>query len=112
MGRREPGRPERLLQPYLAKKTRPGAGKGIMPELKVYSTDWCGDCRTLKRFLAAEGIAYTEINIEHDQAAEQELIERTGKRGIPYMVVEGDWIRGYPLDTGGFREILRGKGLL
>ncbi|MCB1048791.1 MAG: glutaredoxin family protein, partial [Calditrichaeota bacterium] len=40
-----------------------------MPELKVYSTDWCGDCRNLKRFLAAEGISYTEINIENDAAA-------------------------------------------
>ncbi len=83
-----------------------------MPELKVYSTDWCGDCRALKRFLDSEKVPYTEINIENDARAEKELIEKTGKRGIPYMVIDGEWIKGYPMDAGGFRTLLSGKGLL
>ena len=82
-----------------------------MPELKVYSTDWCGDCRNLKRFLAAEGISYTEINIENDAAAEQELIQKTGKRGIPYMTVGETWIKGYPMDVAGFRKTLSALGI-
>ncbi|MET9296239.1 mycoredoxin [Streptomyces sp. NPDC003077] len=32
----------------------------------MYSTTWCGYCRRLKTQLDREGIAYTEINIEHD----------------------------------------------
>ena len=82
-----------------------------MPELKVYSTDWCGDCRNLKRFLAAEGISFTEINIENDAAAEQELIQKTGKRGIPYMTVGETWIKGYPMDVAGFRKTLSDLGI-
>ncbi|MEU1615940.1 mycoredoxin [Streptomyces sp. NPDC008238] len=32
----------------------------------MYSTTWCGYCRRLKGQLDREGIAYTEVNIEHD----------------------------------------------
>lgn len=33
-------------------------------ELIMYSTTWCGYCRTLKRQLTDAGIAYAEVNIE------------------------------------------------
>ncbi|GAA2659915.1 hypothetical protein GCM10009864_28660 [Streptomyces lunalinharesii] len=32
----------------------------------MYSTTWCGYCRRLKGQMDREGIAYTEVNIEHD----------------------------------------------
>ncbi len=32
----------------------------------MYSTTWCGYCQRLKKQLDREGIAYKEINIEHD----------------------------------------------
>lgn len=39
-----------------------------MPQLPtglvMFSTPWCGYCRNLKKALARENIAYTEINIE------------------------------------------------
>ncbi|MFD6674209.1 mycoredoxin Mrx1 [Rhodococcus zopfii] len=37
--------------------------------LTMYSTTWCGYCRSLKTQLDANGIAYTEIDIEADPAA-------------------------------------------
>lgn len=37
--------------------------------LTMYSTTWCGYCQRLKAQLGREGIAYTEIDIEHDEAA-------------------------------------------
>ena len=37
--------------------------------LTVYSTTWCGYCRRLKTQLDANGIGYTEIDIEADPAA-------------------------------------------
>ncbi len=36
------------------------------PSLTLYSTTWCGYCVRLKTMLKAAGIAYEEINIEHD----------------------------------------------
>lgn len=35
----------------------------------MYSTTWCGYCRRLKGQMEREGIAYTEVNIEHDPAS-------------------------------------------
>ncbi|MER0448139.1 mycoredoxin [Streptomyces sp. NPDC006711] len=32
----------------------------------MYSTTWCGYCTRLKKQMDREGIAYTEVNIEHD----------------------------------------------
>lgn len=35
----------------------------------MYTTSWCGYCFRLKKALKAEGIAYTEVDIETDPAA-------------------------------------------
>lgn len=38
-------------------------------ELTMYTTSWCGYCARLKTALKAEGISWTEIDIEGDPAA-------------------------------------------
>jgi len=35
----------------------------------MYTTTWCGYCYRLKTMLKADGIAYDEVDIEHDPAA-------------------------------------------
>ena len=40
-----------------------------MAPLTMYSTTWCGYCRRLKLQLDAAGVAYNEVNIEHDPDA-------------------------------------------
>ncbi len=35
----------------------------------MYTTTWCGYCSRLKVALKAEGIAWTEVDIEQDPAA-------------------------------------------
>jgi len=37
----------------------------------MYTTSWCGYCARLKKVLKAEGIAFTEVDIEEDPAAAQ-----------------------------------------
>ena len=37
--------------------------------ITMYSTTWCGYCRRLKLQLDAAGVAFDEVNIEHDPAA-------------------------------------------
>ena len=38
-------------------------------ELIMYSTVWCGYCKRLKTMLKSAGIAFREVDIEHDPAA-------------------------------------------
>ncbi|MFJ4684582.1 mycoredoxin [Streptomyces sp. NPDC091377] len=55
----------------------------------MYSTTWCGYCRRLKSQMDREGIAYNEINIEHDpeSAAFVEKINN-GNQTVPTLRVQ------------------------
>jgi glutaredoxin len=65
-------------------------------DLALYSAEWCGDCRRLKRFLDSLGVSYREVDIEADPDAAGKLEEETGKRAIPFVLVnERSWVRGY-----------------
>ena len=64
-------------------------------ELIVYTSQWCPDCHTAKRFLTEHNIPYKEIDIEHTPGAAQEIIAHTGKRSIPQFVIDGVWVQPY-----------------
>ncbi len=52
--------------------------------LTMYSTSWCGYCRRLKTALKAQGIAYTEIDIDADDAAADFVTSvNRGNRTVP-----------------------------
>jgi mycoredoxin len=66
----------------------------------VYSSFWCSDCRTAKRFLAEHNIPYREVDIESAPGAAEEVVRRTGKRAIPQFVINGQWIQPYRTGEG------------
>lgn len=61
----------------------------------LYAAKLCGDCQRLKAFMEAEGIAYETRDIHEDPEHARALEENTGKQGVPYLVIEGEWVRGY-----------------
>ena len=42
--------------------------------ITMFSTEWCGYCKRLKKMLDSEGIGYTEIDIENTPGT-PELVE-------------------------------------
>ena len=53
----------------------------VAPEagtITMFSTTWCGYCRRLKTLLDREGIGYTEVNIENDEASAQFVEQANG----------------------------------
>ena len=64
-------------------------------QITVYSTYWCPDCRTAKRFLERHNIPFTDIDIENNPGAAEEVVRRTGKRAIPQFVIDGEWVQPY-----------------
>ena len=56
-------------------------------QLIMYTTQWCGFCKNLKRQLARDGIEITEIDIERDPAA-AEFVESVngGNQTVPTLV--------------------------
>ncbi len=68
--------------------------------VQVYTAAWCRDCREAKQFLQDHGIVYTEINIDDDPAASNEVMRHVGKRAIPQLVIDGEWFQPYTPGRG------------
>jgi mycoredoxin len=64
-------------------------------KVKMYTAAWCRDCRAAKQFLDTHGIEYTEINVDADPAASEEVIRHVGKRAIPQLVIDDQWFQPY-----------------
>lgn len=80
-------------------------------KLTVYSSTWCPDCRQAKAFFDEHGLDYELVEIDKDPAAAVLLEEKTGKRGIPYFVLDDEkWVRAYipheGFDRQGMTELL------
>lgn len=64
----------------------------------MFSTGWCGVCTRARAFLNANGLRYSERDIDHDNNARDELKRRTGKASIPTIEIDGELL------TPGFSE--------
>ncbi|MBN2388723.1 MAG: glutathione S-transferase N-terminal domain-containing protein [Anaerolineales bacterium] len=57
------------------------------PEIILYATRWCSDCRRARAFLDRHQVPYRWIDIDRDQAAEKIVIEiNRGMRSVPTLV--------------------------
>lgn len=63
----------------------------------VYSTTWCAFCATEKQWLDKLGVKYIAKNIEEDEAAHKELIEKLDGNftGVPVTDIGGEMILGF-----------------
>jgi mycoredoxin len=53
----------------------------------LFSTSWCGYCKRLKSQLDAQGIGYTEVNIEEvDGTAELVASVNGGNQTVPTLI--------------------------
>ncbi len=66
----------------------------------VYTAAWCRDCRSAKQFLDSHGIVYSEINVDDDPAASDEVMRQVGKRAVPQLVIDGVWFQPYTPGRG------------
>jgi glutaredoxin len=69
-------------------------------KVQVYTAAWCRDCRAAKQFLDSHGVEYTEINVDDDPAASDEVMRKVGKRAIPQLVIDGEWFQPYKPGRG------------
>lgn len=76
-------------------------------EVILYCADMCSDCQKIKEYMQAQGIEYELRDIKVNPAHGDEVIEKTGKLGVPYLIIDGKWIRGYELDKPFSEEFAR-----
>lgn len=61
-----------------------------MKQVTIYTTPTCGFCKQAKAFFQERGVAYTEIDVNADQAKAEEMMERSGQMGVPVIFVTDD----------------------
>ena len=67
--------------------------------VKVYSTSTCPYCHMAKDFLAKNNIEFESLDVGTDQAAKQEMIEKSGQMGVPVINIDGEMIVGFDKDA-------------
>ena len=65
------------------------------PQVTVYSTTWCAFCKAAKTYFASKNVPFTEIDVEQDMAAGQQIVEETGQMGVPVIRIGKHLIIGF-----------------
>lgn len=66
-----------------------------MKDVTIYSADWCAFCHAAKDYFDSKGVKYTDKNIEQDEAAARESVEKSGQTGIPVILIGDEVIIGF-----------------
>jgi glutaredoxin 3 len=67
----------------------------MTPPVIIYTTTWCGFCRMAKKYMDGLGIKYEEKDVERDQVAATEAVQKSGQMGVPVIDVNGTIILGF-----------------
>ena len=61
----------------------------------IYTTSWCGPCKSAKRFLSDYGFDFEEIDIEKENISREKLREITGGSTVPQIIINNKSIGGF-----------------
>src|SRR4051812_22293644 len=84
---------------WISASTEPGRLPSIVlaaMNITVYSTTYCGYCRAAEDLLRRRGIPFEKIDVTHDPATREQLVERAhGRRTVPVIFAGDEVIGGY-----------------
>ena len=66
-----------------------------MTKITVYSTQNCPYCRMAKAFLEKHNVQYESLDVGNDTVAAQKMIDLSGQRGVPVIMVDDEVIVGF-----------------
>jgi glutaredoxin 3 len=59
-----------------------------MPDVTIYTTQFCPFCQAAKSLLSRKGVNYREIDVSYDAAERSRMTERAaGRRTVPQIFV-------------------------
>ena len=64
-------------------------------KITIYSTSWCGPCKSAKRLLSEKGMEYEEIDIEKEGMSREDLYKITGGRTVPQIIINNVTVGGF-----------------
>lgn len=76
--------------------SQPQAAEEIKSKrVTVYSTPTCSWCSTLKNYLKEKGVQFRDVDISKDMKAAEDLVRRSGQRGVPQTDINGRIVVGF-----------------
>jgi glutaredoxin 3 len=77
-----------------------------MAHVEIYTTRFCGYCRSAKALLERKGVSFSEIDVTGDHAGREKMIERAnGRITVPQIFIGSTHVGGcddlYRLDHAG-----------
>jgi alkyl hydroperoxide reductase subunit F len=66
-----------------------------MADIAIYTKEWCPYCAKAKALLKSKGLSYREVNVTSDEALQQEMVTRSGRRTVPQIFLDGQPVGGY-----------------
>ncbi|MDE2001822.1 MAG: glutaredoxin family protein [Patescibacteria group bacterium] len=56
----------------------------------IYSTPTCVYCKMAKEFFKKNGVKYTEHDVAADEAARNEMVDKSHQLGVPVIDIDGE----------------------
>ena len=63
--------------------------------VKIYTTNHCPYCKMAKEYFKQHNVKFTEINVEENEKAAEEMVEKSGQMGVPVIDIDGTIIVGF-----------------
>lgn len=67
--------------------------------VKIYSTTQCVYCQMAKEYFKSKNIAFEEYNVEQDERAAAEMVEKSQQMGVPVIDINGQIIIGFDKES-------------
>jgi glutaredoxin 3 len=65
-------------------------------KIELYSTDYCPFCVRAKQLLVRSGLGdFEEIKVDRDPIQRLKMIERSGRRSVPQIFIDGRHVGGF-----------------
>ena len=61
----------------------------------IYTTSWCGPCKSAIRFLSDYGFDFKEIDIEKENISREQMAAVTKGLTVPQIVINSEPIGGF-----------------
>jgi len=82
-----------------------------MAQVEIYTTRFCGYCRSAKALLVRKGVTFSEVDVTGDHEGRSRMVERAnGRMTVPQIFIGATHVGGsddlYRLDSEGKLDAL------
>jgi len=71
--------------------------KQTQPKVIMFTTPTCSFCNNAKRYFREKNIRFTEVDVARDPKAAEDMLKRTGQRGVPVILINNRPVVGFDI---------------